>query len=109
MQPKHFLEECSIGLRVMAVDDCVSAINHFTPSPQDSDPRVTFWLVFGPTSKAPGRRPPHESAEPLRNACGPVLRACRHRAAQPPRGPNSVSYGRSEEHTSELQSLTNLV
>src|SRR5438094_3448058 len=41
MQPKHFLEECSIGLRVMAVDDCVSAINHFTPSPCDSDPRVT--------------------------------------------------------------------
>src|SRR5439155_26468630 len=30
MQPKHFLEECSIRLRVMAVDDCVSAINHFT-------------------------------------------------------------------------------
>jgi len=33
MQPKHFLEECSIGLRVMAVDDCVSPIDHFTPSP----------------------------------------------------------------------------
>jgi hypothetical protein len=33
MQPKHVLEECSIGLGVMAVDDCVSPINHFTPSP----------------------------------------------------------------------------
>jgi len=40
MQPKHFFEECSIGLWVMAVDDCVSAINHFISSPQDSEPRV---------------------------------------------------------------------
>jgi hypothetical protein len=30
MQPKHFLEECSVRLRVMAVDDCVSPIDHFT-------------------------------------------------------------------------------
>src|SRR6266566_5758333 len=53
MQPKHFLEECSIGPGVMAIDDCVSSINDFThllKTPTRALPAVQGALTMPPTS-----------------------------------------------------------
>src|SRR5690242_21019181 len=53
---------------------------------------------------APGLRAGHEPVEP---AARPVAAEGHHRAAQPHAG--ALEAGRSEEHTSELQSHVNLV
>src|SRR5262249_14168180 len=74
-----------------------------------AQPRLSSWAAAGPALLPPRSAPPCSCPPSPRLLPPSCLALPRAAAASAPRGAAAAAAARSEEHTSELQSLTNLV